>query len=177
MFTTTPAGRVALVALLWLCACGRAAPPPAPAPALSDPGGFDQVVAAVAQARIAWCPSPEGGAFIPVPARPAQTAAAAPYFRYVEGRIYQFGPCSAPADRRNELRVFRYPDADVRDAAIRAMAGRNSRPTAAFAFDDTFEAQIWSPDPSLEGPVGQAAAAVHAALGRSGHARHLDVEP
>jgi hypothetical protein len=174
---TTRTGTVLLCLLLCLAACGRATPAPAPAAPAGDAAGFDQVVAVVGQAGIAWCPSPEGGAFVPVPAPPEATADAAPYFRYLEGRIYQFGPCSAPADRRNELRIFRYADATLRDAAIRSMARRNSRPTAAFAFDDTIDAEIWSPDPSLEGPLGQAAAAVHAALGRSGHARHLEVEP
>src|SRR6059058_3949245 len=87
------------VLLLCLSACGGpAAPAPAPAAAVGDTAGFDQVVAAVGQARIAWCPSPEGGAFIPVPAPPEATAAAAAYFRYLDGRIYQFGPCTAPAD-------------------------------------------------------------------------------
>src|SRR4051794_13185359 len=107
--TGAAAGGLAVL-LLCLSACGRRTPAPAPAAPVGDPRGFDQVVAAVGQARIAWCPSPEGRAFIPVPAPPQETAAAAAYFRYVEGRIYQFGPCTAPPDKRNELRIFRYPD-------------------------------------------------------------------
>ena len=140
-------------------------------------GGFGEVLAAVASAKIALCAPGEGGAFIPLPPPPGQAAAAAAYFRYREGRIYEFGPCELPSGRRNELRVFRYGDAETRDAAIRDMAGRHSRPTAAFAVGDTFESQIWSPAPSLEGPVVQAAAAVHFALGRLDRARHLDVGP
>lgn len=137
--------------------------------------GFAEVLAAVAQAKIALCAPEVGGAYIPLPAPPGQAAAAATYFRYLEGRIYEFGPCEMPPNRRNELRVFRYGEALTRDAAIRDMAGRHSRPTAAFAVGATYEAQIWSPDPSLERPVGQAAAAVHFAIGRMEHSRHLDV--
>jgi hypothetical protein len=137
------------------------------------PSGFKEVVAAVERAKIALCASGEGGAYIALPAPPAQTAAAAANFRYLEGRIYEFGPCELPATRRNELRIFRYAEALSRDAAIQEMARRNTRPTSTFAVGDTYEAQIWSPDPSLEGPVGQAAAAVHFSLGRMERSRHL----
>jgi hypothetical protein len=139
--------------------------------------GFDDVLAAVGRAKVALCAPAEGGAYIPLPAPPAQAGAATPYFRYLEGRIYEFGPCEAPPNQRNELRLFRYREAAARDEAIRAMAGRHTRPTSAFAVAETYEAQIWSPDPSLEGPVGQAAASVHVAIGRMEKARHLDVGP
>ena len=138
---------------------------------------FRDVVAAVDRAKIALCAPGEGGAYIPLPAPPAQAAASAANFRYLEGRIYEFGPCELPPTRRNELRIFRYPDALARDAAIQEMARRNTRPTSTFAVGDTHEAQIWSPSPSLEGPVGQAAAAVHFSLGRMERTRHLGVEP
>lgn len=143
----------------------------------STADGFQEVLTAVGRANIALCAPAEGGAYIALPAPPAEAAAVAYYFRYLEGRIYEFGPCELPAGKRNELRVFRYGEAGTRDGAIRDMAGRHSRPTAAFAVSDTYEAQIWSPEPSLEGPVGQAAAAVHVAIGRMEHARHLDVGP
>ena len=166
--------------LLALSGCGRGASTPAravsPAP-VEAAGGFDDVLAAVDRAKIALCAPAEGGAFIPLPAPPAEAAAAATYFRYLEGRIYQFGPCEAPASRRNELRVFRYGEAETRDAAIRDMARRQTRPTSAFAVGETYEAQIWSPDPSLEGAVGRAAAAVHVAISRVERSRHLDVGP
>lgn len=171
-------GAFGLGGLLALSGCGGSGSPqagavvPAPGPAT---GGFEDVVAAVQRAKIALCEPAEGGAFIPLPAPPAESAAAATYFRYLEGRIYQFGPCEAPANRRNELRVFRYGEAQTRDAAIRDMALRHLRPTSAFAVGDTYDAQIWSPDPSLEGPVGRAAAAVHVAISRVELARHLDV--
>ena len=140
-------------------------------------GGFGEVLAAVAKAKIVVCAPGEGGAYIPLPSPPGEAAAAASYFRYLEGRIYQFGPCELPSSRRNELRIFPYGEPETRDSAIRDMAARHTRPTASFAVGDTYEAQIWSPDPSLDGPVGQAAAAVHFALGRMEHARHLDVGP
>jgi hypothetical protein len=167
-------------ALLVLCGCGGGHPSrggAGPAVAAGSAGAFDEIVAAVGQARIALCTPAEGGAYVALPAAGGEAAATASYFRYLEGRIYQFGPCDAPANRRNELRLFRYADADTRDSAIRDMAARHTRPTSAFAVGDAYEAQIWSPDPSLEGPVGQAAAAVHVAISRVERARHLDVEP
>lgn len=177
-------GRIALVlmgGLLVTSACARTGGPVPPAATTGGTvgdevaGGFGEVLAAVAKANIAVCAPGEGGAYIPLPPPPRQAAAVAAYFRYLEGRIYQFGPCELPSSRRNELRIFRYGEAQTRDSAILEMAGRHSRPTASFAVGDTYEAQIWSPDPSLEAPVGQAAAAVHFALGRMEHARHLDV--
>jgi len=165
--------------MLVLSGCGRAGPPAdaVPPAAIDAAGVFEEVAAAVPKARIALCAPAEGGTFIPLPAPAPTAAAAATYFRYLEGRIYEFGPCEAPANRRNELRVFRYVDAGTRDAAIRDMALRHTRPTSAFAVGDTYEAQIWSPAPSLEGPMGQAAAAVHFAISRVEAARHLDVGP
>ena len=179
-------GRVALVLVGGLAVLSGCAGPRGPVPtaasgggAVADEasGGFGEVLAAVASAKVPLCAPGEGGAYIPLPPPPGQAAAAAAYFRYLEGRIYQFGPCELPSSRRNELRVFRYGEPQTRDSAIRDMAGRHSRPTASFAVGATYEAQIWSPDPSLDGPVGQAAAAVHFALGRMEHARHLDVGP
>lgn len=170
---------IATGAVLALAACGgegqvhpgNAAPSPASA------GAFDEVLAAVQPARVPWCAGPAGEAYIPLPAPPAESAAAASYFRYLEGRIYQFGPCGVAAEDRNELRIFRYPDAVARDAAIRDISARYLRPTASFAVGDTLDAEIWSPNPSLEGPVGRAAAAVHGALGQMTGSRHLDVGP
>ena len=179
-------GRIApflLGGLLVLSGCGptegRSPPRSATGGTVGDEaaGGFGEVLTAVASAKIALCAPGEGGAFIPLPSPPGQAAAASAYFRYLEGRIYELGPCELPSGRRNELRVYRYGEADTRDAAIRDMSGRHSRPTSSFAVGDTYEAQIWSPAPSLDGPVGQAAAAVHFALGRMEHARHLDVGP
>jgi hypothetical protein len=135
--------------------------------------GFGEVLAAVERAKVALCVSGEGGAYIALPTPPGEAAEASANFRYLEGRIYDFGPCELPPTRRNELRIFRYAEATTRDGAIQEMAGRNTRPTSTFAVGDAFEAQIWSPDPSLEGPVGQAAAAVHFSLGRMERTRHL----
>jgi hypothetical protein len=167
----------AVVSLLVLSSCGHGeATVPAAAPSESSTE-FDRVVAAVEPAEAGWCPLADGTAYVPLPAPPPGPAAAASYFRYLEGRIYQFGPCTVAPRERNELRVFRYPDAETRDAAIRDVSSRHLRPTASFAIGDTLDAEIWSPDPSLEGPVGRAAAAVHGALGRMEASRHLDVGP
>ena len=54
-------------------------------------------------------------------------------------------------------------------------AERAARPTATFAFGDDYALEIWSPDPSLESPAGQGAAAVLFAISRVPGARHLDV--
>ena len=170
-------GAAGLLAMVGCGPGGGTRPVAVPAATAEAAAGFDEVVAAVEKAKIALCTPAEGGAFIPLPAPPGEAAAAASYFRYREGRIYQFGPCDVPSNRRNELRVFRYEEAGTRDAAIRDMSGRHTRPTSAFAVGETYEAQIWSPDPSLESPVGQAAAAVHVAISRVQQARHLDVGP
>lgn len=171
----------ATAALLALSGCGGGGGRPTVARTPATDGGsgarFDQIVAAVDQANVPWCPEPDGERYVALPTPPAESAAAASYFRYLEGRIYQFGPCAAAPGQRNELRIFRYSGAVVRDAAIREISARNMRPTASFAIGDTFDAEIWSPDPSLEGPVGRAAAAVHGALGRMDGARHLDLDP
>jgi hypothetical protein len=170
---------MATVAVLALSACGAGAHNPTAARA-SDPAsaaGFDQIVAAAGASKVPWCPLADGELYVPLPAPPPESAASASYFRYLEGRIYQFGPCGVGPDQDNELRIFRYAGAATRDAAIREISARNLRPTASFAVGDTFDAEIWSSDPSLEGPMGRAAAAVHGALGRMDGARHLDLGP
>jgi len=171
---------VLLGGLVALAACGGGPGPrdgAVPASAAAAKGeaasGYGEILAAVERAKVALCASGEGGAYIALPAPPAEAAAASANFRYLEGRIYDFGPCELPPTRRNELRIFRYAEATTRDGAIQEMAGRNTRPTSTFAVGDTYEAQIWSPDPSLVGPVGQAAAAVHFSLGRMERTRHL----
>ena len=171
---------VLLSGSLALAGCGGAdSPADMAAPVATEDGAdaFRDVVSAVDRARIALCTPGEGGVYIPLPAPPAQAAASAANFRYLEGRIYEFGPCELPPTRRNELRIFRYADVSTRDAAIQEMTRRNTRPTSTFAVGDTYEAQIWSPSPSLESPVGQAAASVHFSLGRMERSRHLDVAP
>src|SRR5687768_15799755 len=106
--------------LLALSACGGGAQEPhasvAPAAAGETAAAFGEVVAAVERTGVALCPPAEGGAYIPLPAPPPEAAAAASYFRYQEGRIYQFGPCQVPANQRNELRLFRYGARETRDA-------------------------------------------------------------
>jgi hypothetical protein len=173
------AATVAGLAGLALSACGDRAQSPAAGRASSPAGaaGFDQILAAAQASQVAWCPLADGEAYVSLPAPPPESAAAASYFRYLEGRIYQFGPCGAGPGQDDELRIFRYAGPATRDAAIREISARNLRPTASFAVGDTFDAEIWSSDPSLEGPVGRAAAAVHGALGRMDGARHLEVDP
>lgn len=168
-------GTGAAVALLALTACGGASHPRAMGAA--EASEFEEVVAAAQLSKVAWCPQPDGTAYVALAAPPAETAGAASFYRYLAGRVYQFGPCEVPVARRNELHIFRYPGPAARDAAIHDMSARSSRPTASFAIGDDLDAEIWSPEPSLEGPVGRAAASMHSALGHMAGSRHLDVDP
>ena len=73
--------------------------------------------------------------------------------------------------------MFRYPTTTSRDAALRdEAAARATRPTSTFAVRALDAVEIWSPEPSLESPVGQVAATVHSAIAKIPDSRHLDVE-
>ena len=122
------------------------------------------------------CEPAEGGGFVPLPAPAAEAAQAHSWFRYLEGRIYEFGPCQLVPGKRNELRIYRYPDTAARDTALREIATRGTRPTSTFAYGDRVAVEIWSPEPSLESPVGQLAQAVHSAIGALPQAWHLDLQ-
>lgn len=143
----------------------------------SDAGGaaYAELVGAVEEAKVPLCPTAEGGTFIPLPAPSTAAARDFSYFRYLEGRIYEVGPCQLEEGRRNELRIYRYPDEATRDAAIRDVSVRQTRPTSTFAYGDVHALEIWSPEPALDSPVGQAAATVHSAIAEVPGARHLDV--
>lgn len=155
------------VAAIALTACGGGSVGSAAPPASAPPYG--EVVAALATVKVPIC----GQVDLPKPA--AEAAQSARWFRYRAGRIYEFGPCQLAAGNRNEVRVYRYPDPAARDTALRDQARRGTRPTSTFAVRDVDAVEIWSPGPSLESPVGQAAATVHSAIARIPGARHLDV--
>ena len=171
----------AVVAVMALVGCGRAggggtggtAETGATGPAASDPD-FSLLAGAVEAAKVAVCEPEEGGAYIALPA-PQAAARDLSYFRYLEGRIYEFGPCQLAPGARNELRAYRYTDTAGRDQALTDVARRNTRPTSTFAFRDTYAVEIWSPEPSLDTPAGQAAAQVHSAVAQVPQARHHDV--
>ncbi|MGH9277259.1 MAG: hypothetical protein ACRD12_04015 [Acidimicrobiales bacterium] len=153
----------AVMGLVVLAGCGRSAPTAVAGPA--DEPAYEEV--AIIVEKLPTCSE-----VVPLVAPTSEAARDFSYFRYLDGRIYEFGPCEA---RPNELRVYRYATSDGRDAALRAIAQRGTRPTATFAFRDVWALEIWSPDPSPDSAVGQVVAQVHFAIGRTPGARHLDL--
>lgn len=174
---TRTAAAAAVTSLLLLAGCGENAArvESALTGQPSDGAAYGEIVTAVENAHVTLCPSAEGGWFVPLPTPSAEVSQEYSYFRYLEGRIYEFGPCQLAAGKRNELRAYRYGDSATRDSAIRDVSKRNTRPTSTFAFRDVYALEIWSPEPSLDSPVGQVAAQAHSAIGRVPQARHLDV--
>ena len=174
---TMGAVAVSGVMALSLAACGNesAVGSGPPAGDGATEGAFGEVVAALQRAEVRMCEPAEGGAYIPLPAPSDPTARELSYFRYVEGRIYEFGPCQLPPGGRNELRAFRYPDTASRDTALTDVSRRNTRPTSTFVFRDVYALEIWSPEPALDSPAGQVAALVHTTLARVPQAQHHDV--
>ena len=139
------------------------------------PPAYGTMLAALDRVKVPTCPPAEGGGFIALPAPAAEAAQGRSWFRYLEGRIYEFGPCQLAPGKRNELRIYLYPDVAARDTALRDIGQRGTRPTSTFAYQDLVAIEIWSPEPSLESPVGQLAQAVHSAIGATPQARHLDL--
>lgn len=150
---------------------GRPAARPAEDAAV-DRSTFDVVVGAVVGANVQICEPAEGGQFVALPRPTAAAAQEVSYFRYLEGRIYEFGPCQLAPGARNELRVFRYGEVETRDAAVLDVSKRKNRPTSIFTMRDLYAVEIWSPEPALDSPVGQLAAQAHVALSRVPEARH-----
>lgn len=178
MSIRTQLGRAGIGALLVLTACGSgdvAGDAAVETPSDAGVAAYGELVGAVEDAKVPLCPTAEGGSFIPLPAPSTAAARDFSYFRYLEGRIYEVGPCQLEAGKRNEVRIYRYADEATRDAAIKDVSVRQTRPTSTFAFGDVHALEIWSPEPALDSPVGQAAATVHAAIAEVPEARHLDV--
>lgn len=178
MSITTQICRAAIGGLLVLPACGgggAATDAAVETPSDASMAVYGELVGAIEDAKVPLCPTVEGDSFIALPAPSAAAAGDFSYFRYLEARIYEFGPCQLDEGKRNELRIYRYADEATRDAAIRDVSVRQTRPTSTFALGDAHALEIWSPDPALDSPVGQAAATVHSAIAEVPEARHLDV--
>lgn len=143
-------------------------------PISADPPAYGDLLRAIEGANVALCPTDDPEGFVPLPAPSAAAARDYSYFRYLDGAIYEFGPCQLSAGRRNELRLYRYPDPSTRDTALVDLSRRQTRPTSTFAFREVLAVEIWSPEPALDSPVGQAAATVHSAISEVPDARHLD---
>ena len=173
----TTMAAAAVAAAVALAGCGGGGSGTGQMVTAGDSGGteFDRLAAAVEGAKVPLCQPEEHEGFIPLPAPAAPAAREFSYFRYVEGRIYEFGPCQLPPGARNELRAYRYDDTATRDQALTDVSRRNTRPTSTFAFEDLYAVEIWSPEPSMDSPAGQAAAQVHSAMSRVPQARHHDV--
>jgi len=172
---------VAAAALCGLVACGSgpqetvgtggAQAPPDPA--------YAALLGALERVEVPTCTPAEAAntGYIALPAPAPEAGHDHSWFRYREGRIYEFGPCQLASGKRNELRIYRYADTTARDLALRDIATRSTRPTSTFAYLDLHAVEIWSPEPSLESPVGQLAQKVHSSIGAMREAWHLDLEP
>ncbi|MGH9225479.1 MAG: hypothetical protein ACRD2W_17230 [Acidimicrobiales bacterium] len=175
---------VIAVAVGGLAACGGAGSEPgtsgAAAPDAASGAAYGDLLGALDRVKVPTCQPAEaearGAGFIALPAPAAEAARDHSWFRYREGRIYEFGPCQLASGKRNELRIFRYADTAARDLALREIARRGTRPTSTFAYLDVHAVEIWSPEPSLDSPVGQLAAQVHSAIGALPQAWHPDLE-
>ncbi len=121
---------------------------------------YEGVAAALDEAGAPLC--------LPGEHRPAPTVAgtaAAEHFRYVDGRIYELGPCELPLERRGELRVYRYEDTGQRDAAAESSLDRNPRPTFMWRSGEELLVEEWIFDPAERDPAfDEVAGEVHDAV-------------
>jgi plastocyanin len=177
--TTTTTATAAGLVLLLLVGCGTTTSHATARAQLAadsqSADAYEEVVSAIEHAGVAVCPPADGGGYIPLPRPSAEAATASSAFRYLDGRIYELGPCELPAGHRNELRAYRYANSGDRDAALRDSAARMTRPTSTFVFRDVYALELWSPNPSLDTATGQAVEEAHAAIARVPQAHHPDV--
>ncbi len=94
------------------------------------------------------CPEGKGR-----PAPAVAGSATAAHFRYLDGRIYELGPCELPLEQRGELRVYRYADEAMRDAAAESSLARNPRPTFMWTSGDRLLVEEWIFDPAEPNPT------------------------
>lgn len=152
-------------ALVFSACGGDEASPPDAAPAAVDPraaAAYQEVDDALADSEVPLCPGP--GEFRPAPATDGSSAAA-PHFRYVDGRIYELGPCDLPLEQRGELRVYRYEDTAQRDEAAASSLARNPRPTFMWTSGDHLLVEEWVFTPAEMDPAfDEVAGTVHDAV-------------
>lgn len=108
---------------------------------------YEPLGAALGEAQVALCPP---GEHSPAPA--VTGSATAPHFRYLDGRIYELGPCELLLEQRGELRVYRYADGALRDEAAESSLDRNPRPTFMWTSGDGLLVEEWLFDPAEPGP-------------------------
>lgn len=91
--------------------------------------------------------------------------AAAAHFRYLDGRIYELGPCELPLQQRGELRVYRFAHAAQLDAAAESSLDRNPRPTFMWTSGDDLLVEEWIFNPAERDPAfDEVAGEVHDAM-------------
>ena len=157
---------VLLAAAMVVSGCGDGEPSSSgAAPAEEDPqvaAAYQEVDEALAEAKAPLCPGP--GEFRAAPATDGSTAAA-PHFRYTDGRIYELGPCELPEKQRGELRVYRYEDTALRDQAAASSLDRNPRPTFMWTSGDRLLIEEWVFTPAEVDPAfDEVAGTVHDAV-------------
>lgn len=144
-----------LAAAVAVGACGGEDPEPAGGG--SSPGvaagqaeaTYQEVAGALDAHQVPLCPAP--GEFRPAPAGDGSAAAA--HFRYVDGRIYELGPCDVPLEQRGEVRVYLYEAAAQRDEAAQSSLDRNPRPTFMWTLGDRALVEEWIFDRTQVGPA------------------------
>lgn len=121
---------------------------------------YQEMVEALAEAEAPLCPP---GEHRPAPAVPGDAAAA--HFRYLDGRIYELGPCDLPLEQRGELRVYRYADTALRDTAAESSLDRNPRPTFMWTSGERLLIEEWLFDRAEADPAfDEVAGEVHDAM-------------
>jgi hypothetical protein len=104
---------------------------------------YQAVDTAIGKAQVPLCPPGEHSS------APLVTgSAAAAHFRYLDGRIYELGPCALPLEERGELRVYRYADEALRDAAAESSLDRNPRPAFMWTSGESLLVEEWLFDPA-----------------------------
>lgn len=143
----------ALLASASAVACGGGDEPgggPAGDVAAVDPqaaAAYEPLASALDEAQLPVCPP---GEHRPAPAVTGSATAA--HFQYLDGRIYELGPCELPLEQRGELRVYRYADAAQRDAAAESSLDRNPRPSFMWTSAEGLLVEEWLFDPAEPGP-------------------------
>ena len=171
----------AAVAGLLVAGCGgggsEEAGPAASAGTRADPAVYDGIIASLAKAHVPvpTCPVTGGGPFEVIRPAAANLAAGASHLQYTDGRLYELGPCETPPERRTLLRIYHFPDQQVRDAAVEASGRRGIRPTSSWTYQTNFTVELWQDNPTDTGPVGAVASAAHLAIGAIPGMRHTMV--
>lgn len=160
---------VAAAVAVAACGGGDGAAPGAPNVAEDQPLAADVeqsyglVAGAVRTSVGPFCPADNGGEFTPsVP--PSSAGADSPHLQFTDGRTYELAPCNQAAANRSQLRVYRFADPAVRDAAITANMARSVRPQTSWRYTDHYSVELWLLAPSADASTTAAMAKAHDAV-------------